>query len=219
MEKIGHRFVGIKRPVGLASFRLFQRLGKAGIEGSALRRRVFAAGGTVDKKLWSENDLTSLCLGFHQVAVIQADLDTKASGDGYLGLALYFYGSTHGDQLPEVGDPDFLKRSIAAHAETVKGSRAMLRPALTWRGTLGRRGGLKEAIARYNAGRQHWRVGMEAKQQMLKVIEELPDDAGVEEALDRLYLLYKVEKGLGQADRGELLSQEEVRERMAKWLK
>jgi len=60
---------------------------------------------------------------------------------------------------------------------------------------------------------------MEAKQQMLKVIEELPDDAGVEEALDRLYLLYKVERGLRQADRGELLTQEEVRERMAKWLK
>jgi predicted transcriptional regulator len=60
---------------------------------------------------------------------------------------------------------------------------------------------------------------MEAKQQMLKAIEELPDDAGIEEALDRLYLLYKVERGLRQADRGELLTQEEVRERMAKWLK
>jgi predicted transcriptional regulator len=60
---------------------------------------------------------------------------------------------------------------------------------------------------------------MEAKQQMLKAIEELPDDAGVEEALDRLYLLYKIERGLRQADRGELLTQEEVRERMAKWVK
>ena len=60
---------------------------------------------------------------------------------------------------------------------------------------------------------------MEAKQQVLKVIEDLPDDAGVAEALDRLYLLYKVERGLRQADRGELLSQEDVRERMAKWLK
>jgi predicted transcriptional regulator len=60
---------------------------------------------------------------------------------------------------------------------------------------------------------------MGVKQQMLKALEELPDDAGIEEALDRLYLLYKVERGLRQADRGELLSQEEVRERMAKWLK
>jgi predicted transcriptional regulator len=60
---------------------------------------------------------------------------------------------------------------------------------------------------------------MEAKQQVLKVLEDLPDDAGVEEALDRLYLLYKVERGLRQADHGELLTQEEVRERMGKWLK
>ncbi|PYU96015.1 MAG: hypothetical protein DMG25_02890 [Acidobacteria bacterium] len=60
---------------------------------------------------------------------------------------------------------------------------------------------------------------METKQQILKAIEDLPDDAGVEDALDRLYLLYKVERGLRQADQGELLTQEELRERMAKWRK
>ena len=60
---------------------------------------------------------------------------------------------------------------------------------------------------------------METKQQILKVIEELPDDATVEEAIDRLYLLYKIERGLRQADGGELVSQEEARQRMAKWLK
>jgi hypothetical protein len=53
----------------------------------------------------------------------------------------------------------------------------------------------------------------------LKVIEELPDDAGVEDALDRLYLLYKAERGLRQAERGELISQEETRQRTAEyWL-
>jgi predicted transcriptional regulator len=57
------------------------------------------------------------------------------------------------------------------------------------------------------------------KQQILKAIEELPDDASVEDALDRLYLLYKVEKGLRQADRGEFISREEIHQRMAKWLK
>lgn len=60
---------------------------------------------------------------------------------------------------------------------------------------------------------------MEIKQQILKAIEELPDDASVEDAIDRLYLLYKIEKGIRQADRGELISQEEARQRMAKWLK
>ena len=57
---------------------------------------------------------------------------------------------------------------------------------------------------------------METKQQILKAIEDLPDDAGIEDALDRLYLLYKVERGLQQADRGELISQEDVRQRMAR---
>ncbi len=60
---------------------------------------------------------------------------------------------------------------------------------------------------------------METKQQILRAIEELPEDAKVEDALDRLYLLYKVERGLRQADSGELISQEEVRQRMAKWLR
>ncbi len=60
---------------------------------------------------------------------------------------------------------------------------------------------------------------METKQQILKAIEGLPDDASVEDALERLYLLYKIERGLRQADRGELISQEEARQRMARWLK
>lgn len=64
-----------------------------------------------------------------------------------------------------------------------------------------------------------WRALVGTKQQILKAMEDLPDDAGVEDALDRLYLLYKVERGLEQADRGELISQEEVRQRMSKWLK
>ena len=60
---------------------------------------------------------------------------------------------------------------------------------------------------------------MGTKQQILKAIEELPDDASVEDAIDRLYLLYKIDKGIRQADRGELVSQDEARQRMAKWLK
>ena len=60
---------------------------------------------------------------------------------------------------------------------------------------------------------------METKQQILKAIEELPEDASVEDAIERLYLLYKIEKGLRQAERGDLISQEDARQPMAKWLK
>jgi len=60
---------------------------------------------------------------------------------------------------------------------------------------------------------------MQAKQQMLKAIEDLPDDANIEDALERLYQLYKVDRGMKQADAGELISQEEARQRMEKWLR
>ncbi len=60
---------------------------------------------------------------------------------------------------------------------------------------------------------------VETKQQILKAIEELSDDATVEDAIDQLYLLDKIDRGLRQADRGELISQEEARQRMARWLK
>ena len=59
---------------------------------------------------------------------------------------------------------------------------------------------------------------MSAKEQMLKAIRELPDDATVEDAMERLYLLYKIERGIAQADAGQKVSQEEVRRRMARWL-
>jgi predicted transcriptional regulator len=60
---------------------------------------------------------------------------------------------------------------------------------------------------------------VDTREQMLKAIEELPEGAGVEDAIDRLYLLYKIDRGLRQADRGELIGQEEARQRMAHWLK
>jgi predicted transcriptional regulator len=59
---------------------------------------------------------------------------------------------------------------------------------------------------------------MIAKEQMLKAIRELPDDATVEDAIERLYLLYKIERGIAQADAGQKVSQEEARRHMARWL-
>ncbi len=59
---------------------------------------------------------------------------------------------------------------------------------------------------------------MTTKEQMLKAISELPDDTTVEDAMARLYLLYKVERGMTQADGGQKVSQEEARKRMAQRL-
>jgi len=59
---------------------------------------------------------------------------------------------------------------------------------------------------------------MTTKEQMLQAIRALPDDATVEDAMERLYLLYKVERGIAQADTGQKVSQKEARIRMARWL-
>lgn len=60
---------------------------------------------------------------------------------------------------------------------------------------------------------------MTIKEQVLKAIQELPTDATFEDAMERLYLLYKVERGIKQADAGQKISQEEAKKRMNKWLK
>lgn len=59
---------------------------------------------------------------------------------------------------------------------------------------------------------------MPTKEQMLRAIQELPEDATVEHAMERLYLLDRIERGIVQADAGRKVSQEEARRRMARWL-
>ena len=57
------------------------------------------------------------------------------------------------------------------------------------------------------------------KDQILKAIQDLPDDTTVESAMERLFVLYKIEQGIEQADRGQVVSQEEAKRRMEQWLK
>ena len=58
-----------------------------------------------------------------------------------------------------------------------------------------------------------------AKEQMIKLAQELPEDATLEDAMDRLFLLYKVDRGIEQASSGHKVSQAEARRRMDQWLK
>jgi len=60
---------------------------------------------------------------------------------------------------------------------------------------------------------------MTTKEKIIQAVETLPADTTIEEAMERLLFLTKVEKGLKQADNGETVSHMEVRERMSKWLK
>lgn len=57
---------------------------------------------------------------------------------------------------------------------------------------------------------------MTIKEKMLNAIKELPDDASIEDAMEKLLVLAKIERGVAQDDRGETLSHQEVKDRIAK---
>ena len=59
---------------------------------------------------------------------------------------------------------------------------------------------------------------MTAKEKVIQAVQALPDDASIEDAMERLLLLAKMERGIQQADPGELVPHEKVKQRMAKWL-
>lgn len=49
-----------------------------------------------------------------------------------------------------------------------------------------------------------------AKQLALRAVEQLPDDATLEDAMERLYLLEKIERGRADIREGRVVSHEEV---------
>jgi predicted transcriptional regulator len=51
------------------------------------------------------------------------------------------------------------------------------------------------------------------KQLVLKAIEDLPADASIEDAMERLYFLAKVYRGLADAEAGRFVAHEEVKAR------
>ncbi|MEM1041885.1 MAG: hypothetical protein AAGI91_04580 [Bacteroidota bacterium] len=53
-----------------------------------------------------------------------------------------------------------------------------------------------------------------SKGQIVKVVVDLPEDATVEDAIERLLLLSKIEQGLEQARRGETIPHDEVKRRI-----
>ena len=49
---------------------------------------------------------------------------------------------------------------------------------------------------------------------MLEVIRELPEDASVDDAIEKLTFLAKIEEGMAQLDRGEGIPHDEVKRRL-----
>jgi predicted transcriptional regulator len=60
---------------------------------------------------------------------------------------------------------------------------------------------------------------MTTKEKVVQAVQSLPEDASIEDAMERLLLLAKIERGIQQADAGQLIPHDQVKERMAKWLR
>lgn len=59
---------------------------------------------------------------------------------------------------------------------------------------------------------------MTAKEELIEMIRQLPEDSSTAELLDSLYVRLQVEEGIRQLDNGEGIPHEEVVRRMQKWL-
>ncbi len=56
------------------------------------------------------------------------------------------------------------------------------------------------------------------KEQVIQMIQALPDNITVEDVMEELYFKLQVDAGLKELDEGKGISQEEVEKRMSKWL-
>ena len=54
------------------------------------------------------------------------------------------------------------------------------------------------------------------KQKILDSFQELPEDATVEDAMERLFFLAKVQRGLEEVERGDFVLHEDIKSRFLK---
>ena len=59
--------------------------------------------------------------------------------------------------------------------------------------------------------------GTSVKSKVLKAVEELPADVTYEDVMERLYILYKVERGLQQIEAGEGIPHEKAKKKIKTW--
>ena len=56
------------------------------------------------------------------------------------------------------------------------------------------------------------------KEEVIDLLNQLPDDSTLEEIQYHLYVRQKIQKGLRDVEQGKVMNQEEVEIRMQKWL-
>jgi predicted transcriptional regulator len=56
------------------------------------------------------------------------------------------------------------------------------------------------------------------KEQVIRMVEDLPEDATIDDVMAELYFKLQVDAGLKELDEGKGIPHEEIEKRMAKWL-
>ncbi|WP_457652466.1 hypothetical protein [Rhodocaloribacter sp.] len=62
-------------------------------------------------------------------------------------------------------------------------------------------------------------VQLSAKQAALRLLERMADDVTFEDIIYELYVLEKIRRGMKDAEEGRVVSREEARQRLSRWLK
>jgi predicted transcriptional regulator len=57
-----------------------------------------------------------------------------------------------------------------------------------------------------------------AKEEVRRILDQVSEDASLEDIQYHIYVCQKIERGLKDVSRGRLLSQKEVEKRMQRWL-
>ena len=57
------------------------------------------------------------------------------------------------------------------------------------------------------------------KAQLIETIEDLPEEFSVDDLIERLIILQKIEEGRKQIQEGQFYTEEEAKKKMEKWLK
>jgi Zn-dependent alcohol dehydrogenase len=60
---------------------------------------------------------------------------------------------------------------------------------------------------------------MMKKSQIIETVAEMPDEFSIDEIIERLIVLEKIEKGQQDIKQGNVYSEKEAKERLHKWLK
>lgn len=61
-------------------------------------------------------------------------------------------------------------------------------------------------------------MAMSQKELVIEAIQELPDDASMEQIADRVDFIAAIQKGIDDIDRGDVVPHEEVKKQLAAWL-